>query len=64
MRFISLATVRINVFGFELAMSVRELCDTRHVSATGESGKFSETFLKIKSFVFLVNAQKNRVLVK
>ena len=36
---ISLAIVKMNVFGFEFAINESELRDTRHVSAIGDNGK-------------------------
>jgi hypothetical protein len=44
-RLISLAIVRINVFGFELAISNIELLAIRHMSAMGANGRFSVSLL-------------------
>jgi hypothetical protein len=42
MRFISLAIVIMNVFGFELAIIDSEFLDILQISAFGVNGKFNE----------------------
>jgi hypothetical protein len=44
-RFISFATVNMNVFGFEFAISINEFRAKRHVSANGASGKLMQSLL-------------------